>query len=372
VLVTGGAGFIGSHTVDALVERGYEVTLLDSLEPPSHRTREFPTYLDRNCRKVKGSILERSLMEDLCKDTDAVIHLAALVGGYQSMYQIDRYVETNTRGTSVLLDVLVNTETPVRKLVVASSMMVYGEGTYKCGPCGTVHYPSGRDQLSLKQALFDHRCSQCGAALTPVPTTETRPAIPGSIYAASKRHQEEISLLVGKAQGLRTTVLRYFNVYGSRQSLSNPYTGVCSVFTSRILNNKPPVLFEDGMMLRDYIHVKDVVQANLRALESERAENEIFNVGSGIPTSTLHLARMLIRIYGSDVEPEISHRYRINDTRQCYADISKAKGILGFIPTVSLEKGLGELAEWAKAHPREAIDLFQDAMNELSEKRILF
>jgi dTDP-L-rhamnose 4-epimerase len=371
VLVTGGAGFIGSHTVDALVERGYEVTLLDSLEPPSHRTREFPTYLDSNCRKVKGSVLQRSLMEDLCKDAEAVIHLAALVGGYQSMYQIDRYVEANTRGTSVLLDVLVNTENSVRKLVVGSSMMVYGEGTYKCSRCGTVHCPSVRDQLSLKQAIFDHRCPNCGEPLKPVPTTETRPAIPGSIYAASKRHQEEISLLIGKAQGLPTTVLRYFNVYGSRQSLSNPYTGVCAVFTSRILNNKPPVLFEDGMMLRDFVHVKDVARANLTALESQKAENEVFNIGSGIPTSILDLARILIRIYGSDVEPEVSLRHRINDIRQCYADISKARDILGFSPTVNLEKGMEELAEWAKANRWDAIDLFQDAMNELSEKGIL-
>jgi dTDP-L-rhamnose 4-epimerase len=372
VLVTGGAGFIGSHTVDALVDQGCEVTLLDSLELPSHRTREFPNYLNRNCRKVKGSILQRSLVEKLCKDADAVIHLAALVGGYQSMYQIDRYVETNTRGTSVLLDILVNTENAVRKLIVASSMMVYGEGTYKCGSCGTVHYPATRDPVSLRQAIWDPRCAVCGTTMTPVPTKESRPRVPGSIYAASKGHQEEISLLVGKTQGIRTTVLRYFNVYGSRQSLSNPYTGVCAVFTSRILNKKPPVLFEDGMMLRDFVHVSDVARANLLALQSQSADYEVFNIGSGIPTSILDLARTLTRIYGSTVEPQVSLRYRTNDIRQCYADISKAKDMLGFTPMMSLENGLMELAEWAKANRWDAIDLFQDAMNELSERKVLF
>ncbi len=372
VLVTGGAGFIGSHTVDALIEHGYQVTVLDSLEPPTHSGEEFPNHLNKNCDRIKGSLESPELLREVCQNVDAVIHLAALVAGYQSFLEIGRYVSINTRGTANLLDVLVNSRNHVKKLVVASSMTVYGEGAYECPHCRNRQYPSFRSMQNLRKGIWDHLCTRCGNSLQAIPTDESRPQNPGHVYGATKRHQEELCLLVGKMYTIPTMVLRYFNVYGSRQSLTNPYTGVCAIFTSRILKGKPPILFEDGQTVRDYVHVKDVARANILALESSAGDFQAINIGSGAPTSAQRLAENLISMYRSDVKSQISKLYRANDMRECYADISKAKQLLGYSPSVTLREGLEELAEWAKANQWHAADTFDQAMEELLKRGVVF
>lgn len=369
VLVTGGAGFIGSHTVDLLTEKGYEVTILDNLELQVHQGK-LPDYLNAEATFVQGDIRDRQLLKQLIKNADAIIHLASAVGVGQSMYQIEKYIDYNTRGTATLLDVLVNTENSVRKLIVASSMSIYGEGKYYCEECNEVKYPSIRSEEQLRSKVWDPLCPNCKKPLTPIPTDEDKPLMPTSIYAMSKRHQEEMCLLIGRTYGIPTVALRYFNVYGPRQSLFNPYTGVCAIFLSRILNNKPPYIFEDGNQTRDFVHVKDVARANLLALERSSADFHAINIGTGNPISISQIAEMLIEACKADLKPYISQEYRKGDIRHCYADISKARKLLDYYPQQDLKRGLKELTEWAKEHKWNAIDLFEKALKELKERRL--
>ena len=369
VLVTGGAGFIGSHTVDELITKGYNVTVLDNLEPQVHcEQTKPPQYLAREAVFVKGSIQNREAVERVALTADAVIHLAAMVGVGQSMYQVERYVDTNTRGTSVLLDVLANEDHGVKKLVVASSMSIYGEGKYHCEKCCAEVFPGLRPEKQLEEKKWEHMCPDCGTPVVPAATDESKPLQPTSIYAQSKRHQEEMALLIGETYGIATVALRYFNVYGSRQALSNPYTGACAIFSSRILNQKPPYIFEDGRQLRDFIHVKDVAQANVLALESTSADYAILNVGTGKPTSILDLANTLIELYGADLNPEIPSTYRKGDIRHCFADVSKASDHLGFRAKIALKEGLLELSRWAEEQGWGASDLFDRALEELKQR----
>jgi dTDP-L-rhamnose 4-epimerase len=369
VLITGGAGFIGSHLVDLLLEEGHQVTVLDSLEEQVHgRDRKHPDYLSKDAELVVDDILNRKVMSSLLKKVDAVVHFAAMVGVGQSMYQIDRYVNTNTRGTALLLDILVNETTPVKKLVVASSMSAYGEGKYSCKNCSSVFYPPQRSVESLSAKKWDHLCPKCGTPLTHLPTDEETPLEPTSIYAMSKRHQEEMCLLTGKAYKIPTVAMRFFNVYGPRQALSNPYTGVCAIFSSRILNNKPPFIFEDGQQLRDFVHVRDVARACALALSRDQADYMAINVGTGKPVSILEIAQTLNELYGRDLKPIVSQEYRKGDIRHCYPDITKAKQLLGFEPEIQLREGLRELATWAKEHGWGSVDLFDRALGELKEK----
>ena len=370
VLVTGGAGFIGSHTVDLLVERGYQVRVLDNLEPQAHPTGQPPDYCNESVEFMRGDVRYREVLIKAMKDIDAVIHLAAAVGVGQSMYKIEKYTAYNTYGTANLLDVLVNEPNDVKKLVVASSMSIYGEGKYNCNSCGTV-YPQPRSEEQVKSGKWELFCPICGKEVKPVPTDEEKPCMPTSIYAQTKRHQEEMFLLVGRTYGIPTVALRYFNVYGPRQSMSNPYTGVCAIFSSRILNNRPPYIFEDGKQTRDFVHVRDVARANLLALERNGANYMAINIGSGNPISIVDLAQLLIQTYGANVRPFISYRYRKGDIRHCYADLTRAKKYLGYSPTIPLSEGLKELADWAKAHGWGAMNPFEKAMLELEEKRLV-
>ncbi|MEM2618954.1 MAG: SDR family NAD(P)-dependent oxidoreductase [Candidatus Hadarchaeales archaeon] len=363
VLITGGMGFIGSHTVDLLVEEGNDVRILDNLEEQVH-SGKIPEYYNRKAEFILGSVQDREVLAKAIQDVDAVLHLAASVGVGQSMYQINKYVSTNTQGTANLLDVLVNEPNDVKKLVVASSMSVYGEGKYLCEKCGPV-YPAQREEERLKRREWEHECPICRGILRPVPTDEDKPLKPTSIYAQTKRHQEEMCLLIGRTYGIPTVVLRYFNVYGSRQSLSNPYTGVCAIFSSRILNNKPPFVFEDGMQMRDFVHVRDVAKANLLSLKNNSANYMSINIGTGKPTSIIALAKVLLKLYGSKLQPYVSNLYRKGDIRHCFADISKAERYLGYKPQISLEEGLEELIEWVKSRTMEALDMFEKSFAEL-------
>ncbi|MBD3389049.1 MAG: NAD-dependent epimerase/dehydratase family protein [Candidatus Altiarchaeales archaeon] len=366
ILVTGGAGFIGSHLVDALVSEGHEVVILDSLEEQVHKGRE-PDYLNPAAEFIKGEVSDREMLRKSLDGVEILYHEAAAVGVGQSMYMIEEYMGKNTMATSVLMDLLVNEEHSLKKLVVASSMSIYGEGAYECGEHGIL-YPPLRPTEQLKSHRWEVMCPDCGKPCKPAPTTEEKPVRPTSIYALSKRDQEELCLITGMSYGLPTVALRYFNVYGPRQSLSNPYTGVAAIFSSNIKNGNPPIIFEDGNQTRDFVSVKDIVQANLLVMNSSKADYQAFNVGSGKPTSILGVAEMLAELYGKNLKPDVQNKYRVGDIRHCYADISKLKKI-GYMPSVDIKNGFRELVEWGKT--AEAVDESKRAAQELKERNLV-
>ena len=369
ILVTGGAGFIGSHIVDELLVKGHEVRILDNLEPQVYGSISTPpAYLSKNIEFQKGNITEEKDIEKVIEDVEVIFHDAAMVGVGQSMYQITRYVNTNTLGTAKLLDALVNKENCVKKLIIASSMSNYGEGRYECPDCGTT-YPELRPEEQLKTHEWEVKCPQCRKPLKAVPTDEKKPLYSTSIYAMTKKHQEEMSILIGKTYGIPTVALRYFNTYGPRQSLSNPYTGVSAIFSSRIKNNNPPLVYEDGLQMRDFIFVKDIAKANILAMEKKAADYEIFNVGTGIPTTVLNIADTLIKLYKKYLKPQVVNKYRAGDIRHCYADITKIRTKLGFRPSYTLEQGMAELVRWADKE--DAIDRVEKANRELEEKGLV-
>ncbi|MCM8811749.1 MAG: NAD-dependent epimerase/dehydratase family protein [Candidatus Omnitrophica bacterium] len=363
ILVTGGAGFIGSHLVDALVRRGHKVRVLDNLEEQVHHG-EKPDYLHPGAEYLWGDVRDRRLLSKALRGIEILFHEAACVGVGQSMYQIDKYVDNNTRSASILLDMIVNKKLPIQKMVVASSMSIYGEGAYRCADCGPV-FPSVRPEEQLRRRQWEMLCPRCRKPLEPQPTAEEKPLAPTSVYAITKRDHEELFLTVGRAYRIPTVALRYFNVYGPRQNLSNPYTGVCAIFSARIKNNNPPLIFEDGLQSRDFVHVSDIVQANLLVMKNHRADGQAFNVGTGHSTSILEIARTLGRLYGNDIDPEIPKRFRAGDIRHCYAEISKLRAI-GFQPTVKLKDGLRQLVQWGQ-HVA-AKDEVQKAASELETR----
>ncbi|MCX9011063.1 MAG: NAD-dependent epimerase/dehydratase family protein [Candidatus Methanoperedens sp.] len=364
ILVTGGAGFVGSHLVDALVKK-HKVTIYDNLDPQVHKA--LPDYLNGDAEFLKEDIRDGAKLKDAVIDSEIVFHEAAMVGVGQSMYQIEKYMDVNTMGTAKLLDILANEEHSVKKLVVASSMSIYGEGKYECPDCGIL-YPPLRSNEQLKKREWEMKCPSCGRTAKPVPTDENKPLQPTSIYAISKKDQEEMCLAIGHAYGIPTVALRYFNIYGPRQALSNPYTGVCAIFSSRIKNNNPPIVFEDGMQTRDFISVHDIVRANILVMEKSKADYKMFNVGTGKPVSILDIARTLSGLYGKAIKPEVVNKYRSGDIRHCYADISKISK-LGFKPSVSFEKGMRELVEWGMT--QEAEDRSDNAYQELKERGLV-
>lgn len=370
ILITGGAGFIGSYLVDALVEKGYDVRVFDSLEPQVHgQGRYSPEYLNPAAELVVGDVRDRAALKAALDGVDVVFHYAAAVGVGQSMYEIHRYVEANTLGGATLLDILANDRLGVRKLIVASSMSIYGEGKYECGTCG-VAYPQLRQDEQLRQRTWEMLCPACGGEMRPLPTDEDKPLFPTSIYAVTKRDHEEMFLCFGRAYSIPTVALRFFNVYGPRQALSNPYTGVAAIFSARLLNGQPPVIYEDGLQSRDFVHVTDVARASLLAMELDEADYEVFNVGTGRSLTILEIARMLIdHLAGGQVEPQIVGKYRRGDIRHCFADIGKIKDRLGFTPQVSFEDGLSDLISWVKE--QEAADRFHQVDSELKGKRLI-
>lgn len=294
ILVTGGAGFIGSHIVDLLIERGYSVRILDNIEFQVHRGN-IPEYLNPNAEFLQGDIRNKEDIKEALKDVDVVFHMAAAVGVGQSMYEIERYVHTNTLGTALLWDVIVNEKRRIKKFIVASSMSNYGEGAYECKDCGSVS-PKLRSIEQLKRKEWEMFCPKCGKVARPIPTPEEKPLESASVYSITKKDEEELSLVIGKAYDIPTIALRYFNVYGVRQALSNPYTGAVAIFSSRIMNGNPPLIFEDGNQLRDLVNVKDVARASVLAMENESLGFEVLNVGTGKPTSILKLAKILIQL----------------------------------------------------------------------------
>jgi len=370
ILVTGGAGYIGSHLVDALVRRDYRVTVLDNLEPQVHRSGTWPTYANPKAQYVKGDVRERSVFEPLVLRSQAVVHFGAAVSVGQSMYQVDRYVDVNTRGTALLLDILVNSKHNVEKVIVASSIGVYGEGAYECATHGAVA-PTIRSERQLAMRDWEQRCPQCAAHVRSIPTPEDKALYRDNIYSMTKYHQEEMVLLIGKTYGIPSVAPRFFNVYGPRQSLSNPYAGVAAIWLSRLLNGKQPIVFEDGGQLRDFVSIHDVVDCLVLMLEKPGADYLPVNVGSGETITILDIAKLLGRLLGSSIEPQITQTGRKFDIRHNTADISRVRQALGFSPKVSLEDGFSELIEWAKTTPDVAVDFFDQALQELQEKGLL-
>jgi dTDP-L-rhamnose 4-epimerase len=307
-------------------------------------------------------------VEKAMEGIDAVYHFAAAVGVAQSMYRVADYVNVNVQGTANLLDFLVNKKHNVKKIIVAASMSSYGEGKYYCEKCGFVR-PGLRSEEQLKKKQWEPRCPKCNGKLKPVPISEEDQLQPNSIYSITKKTQEEMVMNIGKTYGIKSVSLRFFNVYGPRQSLNNPYTGVTAIFMSRIKSGNPPVINEDGGQTRDFVSVHDVADACLLALESKNADYQIFNVGSGNPVTIKSVAEMLISIYGAKIKPEIRETFRPGDVRHCFADISKLKKLLGFEPKITLQEGLKELVDWSKTVNSK--DDFKKADEEAKQKGLV-
>ena len=367
VLVTGGAGFIGSFLVDALLEHGDHVIIYDSLEPQVHRTGT-PTYLNRDAEFIQGDVRDRAALEAVVQRADVVSHQAAMVGVGQSMYQAERYVDVNTRGTAMLLDILVNSKHHVRKLIVPGSMSAYGEGRYLCSICGPVSPPI-RPQPQMEQRHWELSCTTCGSVLAPAPTDEGKLLQANSVYAITKQDQEQLALSIGSAFGIPTVVLRYFNVFGPRQSLDNPYTGVAAIFMSRLKNNRSPLIFEDGQQTRDFVSVHDIVSANLLVADDSRADYQVFNVGAGRRVSILTIAQTLAHLLDKRIQPTITGQFRKGDIRHCTADITRISQILDWAPQVSLDDGLRELIAWSETITAE--DRVDAATEELRQRGLL-
>ena len=362
ILITGGAGFIGSHLADELIQYGYQVRALDNLSEQVHGANaKRPEYLNAKVELIIGDVRDKAVVREALVGVDAVFHFAAMVGVGQSMYQICDYTAVNNLGTAVLLEALI--DNPVNKLIVASSMSIYGEGLYRNADGEEIVECERNieDLRSQKWEMYD----QHGPYL-PLPTPEQKKPSLSSVYALSKYDQERLCLITGKAYGIPTTALRFFNVYGTRQALSNPYTGVLAIFASRLLNNNSPLIFEDGLQKRDFVHVKDVARACRLALENSESDGEVINVGSGNQYTILEIAEKLAKVMNKDIRAQLSAKYRVGDIRHCFADLTKARKLLGYAPRVDFDEGLHELAQWLEG--QIAVDSIGKATEELASR----
>jgi len=346
ILITGGAGFVGSHLADALLAAGHQVRILDNLTHQVHG-EEGPSYLSPEAELVRGDVRDAGAVSRALEEVDTVFHLAAAVGVGQSMYEIAHYVSVNIQGTAIVLQELLNRRSRVRKLVLASSMSVYGEGKYVCTHCGPAT-PGLRLPERIRQMQWDHLCSGCGRTLVPAPTDEGKPLQSSSVYSLSKKNQEEMCLLFGRTYGLPVVALRYFNIYGPRQALSNPYTGVAANFAARLLNGKAPLVFEDGKQMRDFVSVEDAVRAAVMAMETSQADGRAVNVGSGEPVAIREVAATLAHALNSGIRPELTGKHRSGDVRHCFADISAAGKLMRYQPLVDFAGGVRRLANWLR------------------------
>lgn len=369
ILITGGSGFIGSKLSLKLIEKGYKVRVLDNLSTQIHGNDVHlsPLYLSIKDKVdfVNGDVRNMDDWKKAIQKQDAVIHLAAETGTGQSMYEVERYVNVNIRGTAILLDLLANNEHQIQKVVVASSRAIYGEGKYISDILGVV-YPEERSEYQISKGIFDHLCAHSKKKLKSLPTDESSKIHPSSIYGITKHNQEQMILVGCKSLDIPAVAFRYQNVYGPGQSLSNPYTGILSIFSTRFLNGNPINVFEDGLQSRDFVFIDDVVDATILGLESENANNKVYNVGSGVNTSVLKVANKLKELYDSDVEITISGNYRLGDIRHNYADLSKVKSI-GYEPKVSFDKGIERFAVWVKQQEVQE-DIYEQSIKEMKEK----
>lgn len=371
VLITGGAGFIGSNLALELIKKGYVVTVLDSLSPQIHgENPEIDSTLYLSIKDkvffIKGDVTSRDDLSKALKNQDAVIHLAAETGTGQSMYKIQRYVDVNVGGTGLLLDVLANTDNTIQKLIVASSRAVYGEGKYYCEKHGVV-YPSERLEIDMIKRDFDCKCPVCNRNVTSISTTEDSLLQPSSLYGITKQNQEQMVLILGKALNINTVAFRYQNVYGPGQSLSNPYTGILSIFSTRIKNHKDINIFEDGNESRDFVFINDVVNATILGLENDQANGKVYNVGTGKSIDVMTVAKKLCEKYKIDVPLNVSGNFRIGDIRHNFADITKIENELGFNPIWDFDKGITEFISWVNEQVIQK-DKYEFSLMEMKEK----
>jgi dTDP-L-rhamnose 4-epimerase len=343
------------------VRCGYEVSVFDNLTPQVHHGQE--PYIPEGAEFIQGDVRDLAKLSFAVKGSEVIYHFAAAVGVGQSMYQVSEYTGTNNLGTANLFQAILDTRAAPEKLVVASSMSIYGEGNYLCRECGAMA-PQPRPLDQLKAKKWESFCSACGESLMPVPTPEDKPLQCTSIYALSKKDQEEMALLLGRTYQIPVVALRYFNIYGTRQSLSNPYTGVCAIFASRLMNRKSPVIFEDGLQMRDFVSVHDIVQANLLVLGNSGADGKAVNIGSGEPVTISEVADALAHALGVQVPADITGKYRAGDVRHCFADITQASQLLDYQPQTSLKQGVEELVAWLRS--QQAKDSVDQAMQQLN------
>lgn len=371
VLITGGAGFIGSNVALQLIKKGYDVTVLDTLSPQIHGDnpeKTSPLYLSikDKVRFIKGDVTSRDDLTAALQDQDAVIHLAAETGTGQSMYEIAKYVNVNIGGTALLLDILTNSPHHVKRVLVAESRAIYGEGKYLCKQCGEV-FPNTREDADMQRGDFECRCPKCGSKVELVATTEESLVHPTSVYGITKQVQGQLVHLVGASIGIETVSFRYQNVYGPGQSLSNPYTGILSIFSTRIKNHKSINIFEDGRESRDFVYIDDVVDATILGLEVPEANGHVFNIGTGVATDVMTVAKTLCDKYGITVPIEVSGNYRLGDIRHNFADISLARQILGFTPRWSFDQGIEAFAKWVDGQEVQE-DKYEASIEEMKQK----
>lgn len=371
ILITGGAGFIGSNLALKLKDKGYQVTVLDNLSKQIHgdnpeKTSPLYQSIIGKVNFIFGSVTSREDWLKALDGQDAVIHLAAETGTGQSMYEIEKYVNSNIGGTALLLDILTNTKHSVKRVLVAESRAIYGEGKYVCSSCGEV-YPLDRKDEDMSRGDFECHCPKCGKHVKLVATTEDSTIHPSSVYGIAKQVQGQLVHLVCPTIGVESVSFRYQNVYGPGQSLSNPYTGILSIFSTRIKNGNGINIFEDGKETRDFVYIDDVVDATIRGLETDGAAGHVFNVGTGVATDVLTVAKTLCEKYGVDVPITVSGNYRLGDIRHNYADISLARKILGFEPQWSFDKGIGQFAKWVDKQEIQE-DKYEASIEEMKAK----
>jgi len=374
ILVTGGAGFIGSNLCLKLVEKGYEVTVLDNLSKQIHdsdpeNTSTLYQSIKGKVNFIRGSVTDRSILEDAIRGQDIIVHLAAETGTGQSMYEIERYTKVNIGGTALLLDILANTSHHVKKVIVASSRAIYGEGKYKCKELGVV-YPEHRSAAAMKEKDFEVHYAGCSPALEVLPTDEESKIHPSSVYGISKQVQEQLVMTITKSLGIAGVAFRYQNVYGPGQSLHNPYTGILSIFSTRIKNGNPINIFEDGKESRDFVYIDDVVNATLLGIENEKANGNVYNVGTGTPVTVTKVVELLTHYFDTKVTVEITGNFRIGDIRHNFADITKIKKHLGFKPEITFEEGIERFVKWVKNQAAPS-DNYEQSLSEMKEKGLL-
>lgn len=348
VLITGGAGFIGSHTADLLSDAGYEIRILDALVEQVHRGSQRPSYLRSDHELIVGDVCDRHRLRAALAGVSYVYHFASETGVGQSMYELERYYRTNVLGTAVLWEEIQKSRHRIEKFILASSRAVYGEGAWDCPECGRVEVVP-RAEASLIDGDWWHRCGSCRERLRIAPTDENVEPRTTSIYGQTKKVQEEISSLMAGTLKIPLVILRYFNVYGERQALSNPYSGLLALFASRASNGRPIFLYEEGHPLRDFVHVADVARANILALEQDTGPVQVLNVGSGQPVSIDVVARLICSAFGVEGNVVRTRRFRLGDVLGCYADLARVQRLLGFEPSMGLEDGIGSLLGWVEA-----------------------
>ena len=367
ILITGGAGFIGSNLALKLIEKGYKVTVLDNLSPQIH-TSNSPLYnsIKDKVRFIKGTVLSYDDWKNALEEIDVVVHLAAETGTGQSMYEIEKYTDVNIKGTSIFLDILANEKHSVKKMIVSSSRAIYGEGKYECSSCGIV-YPNERKDEDMSKGDFTVKCPTCNANAKLLATDENSKIHPSSIYGITKQVQEQMFMVMGKTLNIPALAFRYQNVYGAGQSLSNPYTGILSIFSTRIKNGNDINIFEDGKESRDFVYIDDVVDATILGIEKDEANYEVFNVGLGLAIDVNKVASTLVKEYKSNSKISISGNYRLGDIKDNYADLTKIQTKLGFEPKVSFEDGIKRFTKWVNA--QEVVeDQYEKSINEMKEK----